>query len=46
MAPRKTAAAANKAPNVSADELKKYYGDMLLIRRFEGKGRPASTGWA
>ena len=37
MAPRKTAAAANKAPNVSADELKKYYGDMLLIRRFEEK---------
>ncbi|MWB77268.1 pyruvate dehydrogenase (acetyl-transferring) E1 component subunit alpha [Pseudooceanicola sp. 216_PA32_1] len=33
MATRKTA----KAPNVSADELKQYYKDMLLIRRFEEK---------
>ena len=32
MAARKTAAA-----NVSADELKQYYRDMLLIRRFEEK---------
>jgi len=37
MPPRKTAAAAKSAPNVSADELKKYYGEMLLIRRFEEK---------
>jgi len=33
MATRKTA----KKPNVSADELKGYYRDMLLIRRFEEK---------
>ena len=26
-----------KTPNVSADELKAYYKDMLLIRRFEEK---------
>src|SRR6056297_2922955 len=31
MATRKSA----KKPNVSADELKQYYRDMLLIRRFE-----------
>ena len=33
MATRKT----TKKPNVSADELKQYYRDMLLIRRFEEK---------
>jgi len=33
MATRKSA----KKPNVSADELKAYYRDMLLIRRFEEK---------
>ena len=33
MATRKNA----KKPNVSADELKSYYRDMLLIRRFEEK---------
>jgi len=33
MAPRKSAS----KPNVSADELKTYYRDMLLIRRFEEK---------
>ena len=33
MAARKT----TKKPNVSADELKAYYHDMLLIRRFEEK---------
>jgi pyruvate dehydrogenase E1 component alpha subunit len=33
MAARKSA----KKPNVSADELTKYYRDMLLIRRFEEK---------
>jgi pyruvate dehydrogenase E1 component alpha subunit len=33
MAARKTQA----KPNVSADELKQYYSDMLLIRRFEEK---------
>ena len=33
MAARKT----TKKPNVSADELKKYYRDMLLVRRFEEK---------
>ncbi|MRU16992.1 pyruvate dehydrogenase (acetyl-transferring) E1 component subunit alpha [Roseovarius sp. A21] len=33
MATRKSA----KKPNVSADELKSYYRDMLLIRRFEEK---------
>ncbi|MET4129100.1 pyruvate dehydrogenase (acetyl-transferring) E1 component subunit alpha [Roseovarius sp. MBR-6] len=33
MAPRKSAA----KPNVSADDLKQYYRDMLLIRRFEEK---------
>ncbi|MEM9638848.1 MAG: pyruvate dehydrogenase (acetyl-transferring) E1 component subunit alpha [Pseudomonadota bacterium] len=33
MAPRKS----TKKPNVSADELKAYYRDMLLIRRFEEK---------
>ncbi|SEO51091.1 pyruvate dehydrogenase E1 component alpha subunit [Salinihabitans flavidus] len=34
MAARKTTA---KKPNVSGDELKQYYRDMLLIRRFEEK---------
>ena len=33
MAPRKS----TKKPNVSAEELKAYYRDMLLIRRFEEK---------
>ncbi|MEQ8898387.1 MAG: thiamine pyrophosphate-dependent enzyme, partial [Roseovarius sp.] len=33
MAARKT----SKKPNISADELKQYYRDMLLIRRFEEK---------
>ena len=33
MATRKAA----KKPNVSAEELKAYYKDMLLIRRFEEK---------
>ena len=33
MAARKT----TKKPNISADELKQYYRDMLLIRRFEEK---------
>ncbi|WP_299843190.1 pyruvate dehydrogenase (acetyl-transferring) E1 component subunit alpha [uncultured Roseovarius sp.] len=33
MAARKT----SKKPNVSADELKQFYRDMLLIRRFEEK---------
>ncbi|MEO3413934.1 pyruvate dehydrogenase (acetyl-transferring) E1 component subunit alpha [Roseovarius sp. CAU 1744] len=33
MAAKKT----TKKPNVSADELKKFYSDMLLIRRFEEK---------
>ncbi len=33
MAAKKT----TKKSNVSADELKKFYGDMLLIRRFEEK---------
>jgi pyruvate dehydrogenase E1 component alpha subunit len=33
MAPRKSAA----KPNVSAEDLKSYYRDMLLIRRFEEK---------
>jgi pyruvate dehydrogenase E1 component alpha subunit len=33
MAAKKTA----KKPNISADELKAYYKDMLLIRRFEEK---------
>ena len=33
MAARKT----TKKPNVSAEELKKYYRDMLLVRRFEEK---------
>ena len=33
MAPRKSAA----KPNVSAEDLKQYYRDMLLIRRFEEK---------
>ncbi|MCT4684587.1 MAG: pyruvate dehydrogenase (acetyl-transferring) E1 component subunit alpha [Roseicyclus sp.] len=38
MPPRKTAAkAGSAAPNVSADELKHYYREMLLIRRFEEK---------
>jgi pyruvate dehydrogenase E1 component alpha subunit len=38
MPPRKTAAkAAAATPNVSADELKTYYREMLLIRRFEEK---------
>ena len=33
MAARKS----NSKPNVSAEELLKYYKDMLLIRRFEEK---------
>ncbi|WP_284263657.1 pyruvate dehydrogenase (acetyl-transferring) E1 component subunit alpha [Roseicyclus amphidinii] len=38
MPPRKTAAKEGSAtPNVSADELKHYYREMLLIRRFEEK---------
>ncbi|NKX46352.1 pyruvate dehydrogenase (acetyl-transferring) E1 component subunit alpha [Roseicyclus persicicus] len=38
MPPRKTAAATTAAtPNVSAEELKRYYREMLLIRRFEEK---------
>jgi pyruvate dehydrogenase E1 component alpha subunit len=39
MPPRKTAAAATTGatPNVSAEELKRYYREMLLIRRFEEK---------
>jgi pyruvate dehydrogenase E1 component alpha subunit len=38
MPPRKTATAvASATPNVSADELKHYYREMLLIRRFEEK---------
>jgi pyruvate dehydrogenase E1 component alpha subunit len=38
MPPRKTAAKeGSAAPNVSADELKHYYREMLLIRRFEEK---------
>ena len=38
MPPRKTTAQAEAArPNVSAEELKRYYRDMLLIRRFEEK---------
>jgi pyruvate dehydrogenase E1 component alpha subunit len=38
MPPRKTAAApAGATPNVSADELKRFYREMLLIRRFEEK---------
>ena len=36
MAARKSTAKSAK-PNVSADELKQYYRDMLLIRRFEEK---------
>jgi hypothetical protein len=37
MATRKTASRTSAKPNVSADELKAYYRDMLLIRRFEEK---------
>jgi pyruvate dehydrogenase E1 component alpha subunit len=37
MATRKTTTRAKAKPNVSADELKAYYRDMLLIRRFEEK---------
>ncbi|GAA5079150.1 pyruvate dehydrogenase (acetyl-transferring) E1 component subunit alpha [Maritalea mobilis] len=37
MATRKTAAKSTSKPNVSADELKTYYREMLLIRRFEEK---------
>ena len=37
MATRKSAAQSKAGSNVSADELKSYYRDMLLIRRFEEK---------
>ncbi|MEM9755127.1 MAG: pyruvate dehydrogenase (acetyl-transferring) E1 component subunit alpha [Pseudomonadota bacterium] len=37
MAARRSTAKAAVKPNVSADELKQYYHDMLLIRRFEEK---------
>ena len=38
MPPRKTAAKPEAAtPNVSAEDLKRYYREMLLIRRFEEK---------
>ncbi|MEQ8368938.1 MAG: thiamine pyrophosphate-dependent enzyme, partial [Roseicyclus sp.] len=37
MPPRKTAAKPAAKPNVSADELKHFYKEMLLIRRFEEK---------
>ena len=38
MPPRKTAPTTEAArPNISADDLKRYYRDMLLIRRFEEK---------
>jgi pyruvate dehydrogenase E1 component alpha subunit len=37
MAARKGAAEADAKPNVSKDELLKYYREMLLIRRFEEK---------
>jgi pyruvate dehydrogenase E1 component alpha subunit len=37
MATRKTTSRTRAKPNVSADELKAYYRDMLLIRRFEEK---------
>jgi pyruvate dehydrogenase E1 component alpha subunit len=37
MAARKATAKATAKPNVSADELKTYYREMLLIRRFEEK---------
>jgi pyruvate dehydrogenase E1 component alpha subunit len=37
MATRKTSSRTSAKPNVSADELKTYYRDMLLIRRFEEK---------
>jgi len=37
MAARKTAAKTAAKPNVSAEELLKYYREMLLIRRFEEK---------
>ncbi|MFZ5709541.1 MAG: pyruvate dehydrogenase (acetyl-transferring) E1 component subunit alpha [Pseudomonadota bacterium] len=37
MTTRKGAAVADAKPNVSRDELLKYYRDMLLIRRFEEK---------
>ncbi|MEY8839241.1 pyruvate dehydrogenase (acetyl-transferring) E1 component subunit alpha, partial [Cribrihabitans sp. XS_ASV171] len=36
MATRKTTSSARKS-NVSGDELKHYYREMLLIRRFEEK---------
>lgn len=34
---KRTSRSRKAAPNVSPDELKKYYKDMLLIRRFEEK---------
>ena len=37
MAARKPAATSAEGTNVSADELRRYYHDMLLIRRFEEK---------
>jgi pyruvate dehydrogenase E1 component alpha subunit len=37
MAARKATAKSKSLPNVSADQLKAYYRDMLLIRRFEEK---------
>ncbi|MCO4839287.1 MAG: pyruvate dehydrogenase (acetyl-transferring) E1 component subunit alpha, partial [Rhodobacteraceae bacterium] len=37
MAARKTTKQPAEKPNVSADELKALYKDMLLIRRFEEK---------
>ena len=37
MAAKKATAQADSKPNVSADELKDYYREMLLIRRFEEK---------
>ncbi|MFW5655543.1 MAG: pyruvate dehydrogenase (acetyl-transferring) E1 component subunit alpha, partial [Roseicyclus sp.] len=37
MATRKTTSRTSAKPNVSTDELKGYYRDMLLIRRFEEK---------
>ncbi|MBI6630443.1 pyruvate dehydrogenase (acetyl-transferring) E1 component subunit alpha [Pontibaca salina] len=37
MAARKNTKKPNIKPNIAADELKKYYREMLLIRRFEEK---------
>lgn len=37
MAAKKPVAKSAAKPNVSADELKEYYREMLLIRRFEEK---------